>query len=171
MINSGRHPSIADSIRIVSTMARFSATIYKIDINPVVDPPEMVLAEIFQKADKSKGPIPVRGKLNGVEFSQTLVKFRGAWRLYINAPMLKDSGLKVGDIANIDLEYDPRQRDVAMPNALVNAFGRDRSAREAFDRLTPSRQKEILRYVGSLKTREAVVRNVERVIRQLREKS
>lgn len=152
-------------------MPRFSATIHKIGINPVVDPPPEALEGVFEQANRSKGPIPVRGKLNGRPFMQTLVKFRGTWRLYINGPMLKESGLKVGDTAEIDLEYDPSPREVEMLDALVDAFSRDRFAREAFDRLTSSRQKEILRYLGSLKTEASLQKNVERVIQQLREKS
>jgi hypothetical protein len=150
-------------------MPRFSGTIHKLGINPVVDPPERVLNAIFKQAERRKGPIPVRGKLNGIEFRQTLVKYAGEWRLYINGPMLKDSGLRVGDAAKIDLEYDPSPPQVGMPEALIDAFRRDRSARDAFECLAPSRQKEILRYIGSLKSQEAVEKNIERVIRQLRD--
>src|SRR5215204_6244451 len=102
-------------------MPRFSKPIYKIGINPVVDPPEAILNTIFAQAGRSKGPIAVRGKLNGAEFIQTLVKFRGAWRLYINGPMLKESGLEVGDIAKVEIEFDPRPRKVSMPAALAAA--------------------------------------------------
>ena len=151
-------------------MPRFSATIYKVGINPVVDPPERVLNAIFKQAGRTRGPIPVRGKVNGADFRQTLVKYAGAWRLYINGPMLKESGLKVGDMAKIDLEYDVSPPQVGMPASLVDAFSRDRSAREAFDLLAPSRQKEILRYIGSLKTAAAIQTNVDRVIQQLRKK-
>jgi len=152
-------------------MPCFSATIYKIGINPVVDPPDRVLVSLFKRSGREKGPIPIRGTINGEGFIQTLVKFRGSWRLYINGPMLKASGSKVGDVVEIDIEYDPLPRDVAMPVELSNALDRDERARQAFDRLTPSRQKEILRYIGSLKTASAVKKNVERVIQQLGEKS
>ena len=149
-------------------MPRFSATIYKIDINPVVDPPPETLEVIFRQAGKSKGPIPVHGKLNEASFIQTLVKFRGAWRLYINGPMLKDSGLKVGDTAKIDLEYDPHTHVVAMPSELQAALKKDKTAKLEFEKLTPSRQKEVLRYLGSLKTQASLERNIERVLRHLR---
>jgi len=152
-------------------MPRFSATIYKIGINPVVDPPVEALAIVFEQVGRSKGPIPVRGKLNGAPFVQTLVKFRGTWRLYINGSMLKDAGLKVGDNAKVDLEYDPNPREVEMPTQLSSALRKDKAARSEFEQLSPSRRKEILRYIASLKTRDAVARNVGRVIQQLREKS
>ena len=148
-------------------MPRFSATIYKLGINPVVDPPERVLNAIFKQAGRSNGPIRVRGKLNRALFQQTLVKYSGTWRLYVNGVMLKASGAKVGDTVRLEVEFDQSLPEVGMPPALERAFSRDRVARIAFEKLVPSRQKEILRYIGSLKTDESIRKNIEKIIRQL----
>ncbi len=148
-------------------MPRFSGAIYKIGINPVIDPTDDVLDSIFAHVGRSKGPIPVRGKLNGADFIQTLVKFRGAWRLYINGPMMKDSKLKIGDIATIEIEFDPRPREVPMPAALDAALRKHPESRAAFNRLAPSRRKEIVRYIGSLKSADAIAKNVDRILRHL----
>jgi hypothetical protein len=149
-------------------MPRFSATIFKVGINPVVDPPERVLAAIFKTAGRSRGPIQVRGKLNGVEFVQTLIKYAGSWRLYINGAMLKESGTNVGDEVRIEIEFDPRPRDVRVPKSLAIALRNDVRAKAALERLPPSRRKEIFRYIGSLRTADAIEKNVEKVIRQLK---
>lgn len=148
-------------------MLKFSAKIYKIGINPVVDPPDRVLSAIFRQAAKDKGPIPVRGVLNGAEFTQTLVKYAGAWRLYINGPMLKDSGLEVGDLAKIEIEFDPRPREEPMPPKLKAELRKNANARKAFEQLPPSRRKEILRYINSLRSDDSIDRNIARVISQL----
>ncbi len=149
-------------------MQGFSAKIYKIGINPVVDPPDDVLEALFAQAGRSKGPIPVRGRLNGAEFIQTLVKYQGAWRLYINGPMLKASGLMVGNTAGVEIEFDPRPRGVPMLSELANALKKDKAANTAFGDLPPSRQKEILRYLGSLKTAESMTKNIDRVLKHLK---
>jgi len=149
-------------------MPRFSATIYKLGINPVVDPPERVLNAIFKQAGRTKGPIPVHGKVNGREFRQTLVKYAGEWRLYVNGVMLKASGTKVGDEVPFEIDFDPSPPEVPMPDALAKAFSKDGPARKAFDALAPSRRKEIIRYIGSLKSDDSIERNVENVIRRLR---
>ena len=133
----------------------------------MVDPPERVLRAVFAAAQKDKGPIPVRGTVNGAEFVQTLVKYSGAWRLYINGIMLKDSGTSVGDTVSISMEFDPRTREVPMPKQLAAALKKDQEANAVFKTLSPSRKKEILRYIGSLRSEEAVKRNVEHVILQL----
>ncbi len=152
-------------------MITFSARIYKIGINPVIDPPDEALAAVFDRAGKSKGAIPVCGRLNGSEFIQTLVKYKGSWRLYVNGEMLRSSGLETGDIANVEMGFDPRPREVAVPPKLAAALRTDRPARTAFESLSPSRRKEILRYLGSLKTEGSLERNIERTLRHLRGES
>jgi hypothetical protein len=152
-------------------VVKFSAEIYKLGINPVVDPAKEILEGIFRQAGRSKGPIPVRGKLNGADFLQTLVKYKGKWRLYVNGEMLKTSGLSVGDIADFEIEFDPVERRAPVPPRFRGALDSDEGAAEAFDKLTPGRQKEILRYLGSLKSEEALARNIERVLSQLRSKT
>lgn len=149
-------------------MPRFSAAIYKIGINAVIDPPPAELEKLFRQAGRSKGAIPVCGRLNGAEFVQTLVKYDGTWRLYINGPMLKASGSNVGDRVQIEIEFDPRPRSTPMPEKLAAVLRKDVKAREAFGGLPPSRQKEIMRYIGSLKTAEAEARNIEKIIAHLR---
>ena len=148
-------------------MVEFSARIYKLGVNPVVDPPEAVFETIFELAGRSKGPIPVRGLINGAEFMQTLVKYAGKWRLYVNGEMLEASGLNVGDTASIEIEYDPRPRQYPVPAALRRALASDPKARAAWDALTPSRRTEIVRYLTSLKTEASVSKNIEKVVRML----
>lgn len=152
----------------MTKLARFSEEIFKIGINPVVDPPDEVLQTIFEQAGRSKGPIQVRGKLNGADFIQTLVKYQGAWRLYINGEMLKASDTKLGDTVKIEIEFDPRPRETPMPPQFAKALKNDKTAKAEFEKLPPSRQKEILRYLGFLKSEESLARNVKRVIKHLR---
>lgn len=149
-------------------MMKFSAEIYKLGINPVVDPPEKVVQAVFKQSGKLKGPIPVRGTINGADFVQTLVRYKGKWRLYVNGEMLKSSGLGVGDTAKIELDFDPRERTIPCPPKFRLVLDSDASVAKAFGKLTPGRQNEILRYLGSLKSDEALDRNIERVLAQLR---
>jgi hypothetical protein len=148
-------------------MVKFSGVIYKLGINPVVDPPDEILDELFAEAKRTKGPIPVSGMLNGTDFVQTLVKYAGKWRLYINGEMLKRSGLAVGEKAFVELEFDPRSRDVPMPARLAKALRKNKFAAVEFERLPPSRKKEVCRYLESLKTVESVDKNISRFLSHL----
>ncbi len=149
-------------------MVTFTAKIGKLGINPVIDPPENVMAEIFEQAGRSRGPIPVHGTLDGAPFVQTLVKYKGKWRLYVNGEMIKASGAAVGSVAAVELEYDPKKRPVPVPERFKAFLDSDHRLASAFASLTPGRQKEILRYLGSLKTDDSLDRNIQRVVAQLR---
>ncbi len=148
-------------------MQSFSAPIFKLGINPCVDVPEAVLKSLRQQSGKATGHIPVRGALNGKEFIQTVVKYKGEWRLYINGQMLKASGLEVGDEAKVNIEFDPISRKPLVNPSLAAAFQTNKAARDAFALLSPSRQHEVSRYLGSLQKEDSVNRNVERVLKHL----
>ena len=145
----------------------FSATIYKIGINPYVYLPEDVLNALFRQAGKPKSPIPVQGTINGKRFIQTLVKYQGAWRLYINGEMRRAAGIDVGDQVHIKIEFDPIPRIEAMHPKFKDALSNKKVAKTAFEKLTPSRQKEMLRYLNSMKTESSLERNIEKIIRHL----
>jgi low affinity Fe/Cu permease len=145
----------------------FKAKIQIIGVNPYVLLPAAVLQNIFAAAGKNKGAIPVRGTLNGHPFIQTLVKYSGKWRLYLNTPMRKAAGIDVGDMAEVDIGFDPGERNVTLHPKLEEAFRKNKKAKAAFDKLSLSRQKEIMKYINYLKTDESVNKNVERAIKFL----
>ena len=88
-------------------MHPFKAEIKLIGINPFVFVPEKILSEIFKKAGKDKGHIPVCGTINGVPYTQTLVRYSGEWRLYVNTVMLKNSPKRIGETIEISIAFDP----------------------------------------------------------------
>ncbi len=145
----------------------FEATIYIVGVNPCVDVPLM----ITRKMIASKGYIPVRGKINGHPFKQTLVSVKNAgYRLYVNGPMLKGSGTKLGDQVKFIIEQDLEPRTEPMPEEFKKKLnGNDLFS--VFNKLAAGRQKEILRYLNHLKTEEALMRNIDKVIEQLGRKS
>lgn len=148
---------------------RFKATIQKIGINPCVEVP----VRITDKMKVSKGFIYIKGKINGHEFVQTLMPAKNKpYRLYVNGPMLKGAHLVNGDTATFTIEHNPHHEE-RTPKILpvFNKRLRQEKLGKRFQSLTPSRRKEILRYMSFLKTQESVGRNIEKVIRQLKEDS
>ena len=143
----------------------FRASIYKVGINACVNVPLRITAALIA----AKGYIPVKGSINAHPFRQTLVPVKNAeYRLYVNGPMLKGSGSKVGDtvLFSISQASPKKSTDLPMPRAFKKALTENRLSDE-FKKLIPSRQKEILKYLNYLKTEEALVRNIEKVISQL----
>ena len=140
------------------------AKIEIIGINPYILLPENVLEQIFIDSGKVKGPIPVKGTINGESYIQTLVKFGGMWRLYINAKMLKNSPKRIGETIEITVGYNPEERTIEPHPKLIRALVENPEAKAVFDGLRPSLQKEIVRYIANLKSEESIDRNINKGI-------
>jgi uncharacterized protein YdeI (YjbR/CyaY-like superfamily) len=145
-------------------MKSFCAKIFKIGINPYVLLPKDILNYLFTETGKDKGHIPVRLIINEKAFIQHLVKYSGKWRLYLNGPMRKTAGKDVGDFIDIKIDHDKEERKMPVHAAFEQTLQKNKKAKNVFDKLPPSRQKEIHRYISNLKTPEAVDRNIKRAI-------
>ncbi len=148
-------------------MWKFKATLDIIGINPFVLVPEDILEGIFLQAGKSRGFIPIKGSVNDIPYKQTLVKYSGDWRLYINTSMLKNSPKRIGELIEISVTYDEEKREIEMPALFAKALNENLAAKTAFDNLSASRRLEIVRYLANLKTEQSLVKNVERAIQFL----
>lgn len=151
-------------------MMTFTAEIAIIGINPYVFVPEEILQELFKKASKNKGHIPVKGTINGTAYKQTLVKYSGAWRLYINTVMLKNSPKRIGEQVELSVDYDPEPRVIKPPAEFIQALKENPEAKTVFEKLSASRQLEIVRYLSHLKSAQSLERNIVRAINFLTSK-
>ena len=148
-------------------MQKFKAAIEVIGVNPFVPVPDRVLKSIFKQAGKDKGHIPIRGTINDTPYRQTLIRFKGSWRLYINTTMLKRSPKRIGETIVIAVEFDPADRTIKPHQKLANALEDNPEAKAKFESLPPSRRNEIVRYISFLKTEESIDRNVTKAIKFL----
>lgn len=144
----------------------FKAKIYKVGVNPCVKVPE----KIFKRLKATKGYIPVKGTINKHPFTQTLcpVKNEG-YRLYVNGLMLKGSSLAVGDTAAFIIEQDLTDR--SKQYILTAGFRKklqQHKLLDTFNKLAPSRQKEIIRYIDHLKTEASKQKNIDRIINAMK---
>lgn len=145
-------------------MPIFKATLDIIGINPFVFVPQDILLKLFKDSGRHKGHIPVCGVVNGKEYVQTLLRYKGEWRLYINTTMLPNSPKRIGELIEVSIEYDERDRTLQPHPDLKRALAENKEAEAAFQRLPPSRQKEIIRYISSLKTTESRAKNIKLAI-------
>lgn len=142
----------------------FNARLEIIGINPFVSVPEDILDNIFQNAGKTKGHIPICGSVNGQPYQQTLVKYSGQWRLYINTSMLKNSPKRIGEQLEISVAFDPNSREIAPPERFTLALLQNPEAKAVYEALAPYRQLEINRYLSRLKNEATLEKNIQRAI-------
>ncbi|HAY3534888.1 YdeI/OmpD-associated family protein [Elizabethkingia anophelis] len=142
----------------------FTAKLEIIGINPFVFLPPSVLEDMLKHYENYKGKIPIKGKVNGVDYIQTLVKYSGEWRLYINTTMLKNSPKRIGEILNISIEVDHGERKIEAHPKLLAALEENPEALNVFNQLRPSSRNEIIKYISYLKTEQSIDKNVAKAI-------
>lgn len=150
-------------------MHSFKAKIYKVGINAVVDVPHSVSG----KMKPEKGYIRVKGTINGFDFATTLVPVKNEpYRLFVNIPMLKGGNTALGDEARFSIKqnFEAKENDYPMLAELEQQL-KAKSLYPAFEALTPSRRKDILKYLNYIKTPETLQKNIDKVIKQLEDKS
>lgn len=153
----------------------FRETIAIINGNPYVRPPDEVLHTVFKQAGKKTSPIPIKGTINKATFQQSLVRYQGDWRLYVNMVMAKAAQIPfsksireiVGQVATFAIEFNPEPPVYKMVAFWQRSLDANPIANSNWVKLPPSRQKEIVRYFSQLKTEEAKIRNVQKAIEVL----
>ena len=118
--------------------------------------------------------MPVLVRLNGKPRSPWPINMMprgdGGFYLYLQGQLRKASATKVGDRVTVEVAFNPHYRNGPlhpMPAPFRTALSRTPQAKKAWSALIPSRQKEILRYLASLKSPEAKARNIEKALRAL----
>jgi hypothetical protein len=149
-------------------LTHFKSKIYKVGINWCVDVPGRITKEIVPE----KGYIKIKGQINGFDFSKNLVPVKNKpYRLFVNLIMMKGANTALGKIASFQIEQDLKKviREYPVPNLLAAQLTKTNLTGD-FNKLTPARRKDILKYLNSIKTEETLVKNIGRVIRQLHAK-
>jgi hypothetical protein len=91
----------------------------------------------------------------------------GNFYLYLHEIVRSASSAKVGDVVQATLSFDEEYKNGPqhpMPASFEQALSKNLVALTNWQNLSPSRQKEILRYLHTLKSDEAMARNLVRVM-------
>ncbi|MGH9385898.1 MAG: YdeI/OmpD-associated family protein [Vicinamibacterales bacterium] len=150
----------------------FSAFMKIVNGNPYV---HVTAARAIAIKPNWRRPLPVLIRING-EPKQTPWRINmmpvgnGDFYLYLHGDVRRASQTKVGDRVRVEIEFDSAYRNGPMhpmPRWFRIPLSKDVKAKEAWDALIPSRQKEILRYFSWLKSPAARARNVARALHVL----
>jgi hypothetical protein len=94
----------------------------------------------------------------------------GNFFLYLHGGMRKASRVVVGDTVRLTIRFDETYRNGPLhdiPDWFWTALDENPSALAHWQALSPSRQKEVLRYFAGLKSDEAKARNLVRAVHVL----
>jgi hypothetical protein len=150
---------------------RFRAPIEIRGINPYV----LVSVERAARLKPDwRKPMPVRIQVNGKPEVPWRINMmptgNGSFFLYLHAQVRNASRTGVGDVVSVTVEFDGLYKggpSDPMPSWFRNELRRNPKARRGLERLPPSRQKEIIRYLARLKSAQAQQRNMLRALHVL----
>jgi hypothetical protein len=153
------------------TTLRFRSRIEINNINPYV----LVDANRAARLKKNwRRPMPVRIQVNGKPDTPWRINLmpvgNGTFYLYLHGLVRKAAGADVGDVVSLAIQFDDEYKGGPahpMPSWFGNELDRNPVAKQGWDDLTPSRQKEILRYFAGLRSPQAQQRNVQRALHVL----
>lgn len=118
-----------------------------------------------------KKPMPVLVQVNGQPDPAWRINMMpagdGSFYLYLDGVVRRASGTDVGDMVDVSVVFDEAYTGGPQHEMLPEFAARldaDPSAKARWDSLSPSLQKEILRYLANLKSDAARQRNVERAL-------
>ena len=97
-------------------------------------------------------------------------KGNGDFYLYLHGSVRTASNTKVGDEVEVEILLDEDYRggpQHEMPTQLRTFLNTHKQARSNWDDLSPSRQKEVVRYLAAIKSDEVRQRNVDKTIQAL----
>ena len=147
---------------------KFRAKIGLRGINPYV----LVSAARAQRIKAGwKKPLPVLVQVNGQPDPAWRINMMpagdGSFYLYLDGIVRKASSTGIGDTVEVSVAFDPAYRsgpqDAMLPEFAVR-IDADAAVKARWESLAPSLQKEILRYLATLKSDLARQRNIDRAI-------
>ncbi len=148
----------------------FSATVKIRGINPFV-----LVSEARTNAIQPgwRKPLPVLVRLNGKPEKAWRINMMpagdGGFYLYLHGDLRKATATAVGDRVRVEIEFDAKYRGgpQPMPRWFKEALAANPRAKQSWKALTPSRKKEVIRYLSRLRSEEARSRNLAKVLHML----
>ena len=111
--------------------------------------------------------VPIVATVNGHEFRSTIAVYGGKYYVGLNKQVREAAGVEAGDTFTMELDRDDAPRTVEVPDDLAKAFKGNKAARDVFDKLSYTHQKEYVRWITEAKKAETRERRAGRAIEML----
>ena len=115
-----------------------------------------------------RGPIKVKGKINGFAFRSALFPdHEGGHILPINQRLQKSARVAPDSVARFHLELDREERTLTPPDELQSILNHDRPLRLWYDTLNRSTRSQIAQWITEPKSAAARARRAEQIAERL----
>jgi hypothetical protein len=127
----------------------------------------------FQIPDEAVGDLGGGGRpkvlvtVNGYEYQSSIAKMGGAYWLGVSAERRTAAGVRAGDVVELDIVLDTRERTVDVPEDLALALAAAPEAKARWDKLSYSNQRQHVDAITGAKAAETRARRVAKAIEKL----
>ena len=121
---------------------------------------------VVEALGSSKKPA-VRVSLGGYSYRSTIAVRADKFMLPVSAEHRQGAGLKAGDPVSVTLELDTEPREVSVPEDLAAALDQHPAARQRFETLSYSQQRQHTLAVEGAKTPQTRARRVAIAVEKL----
>ena len=128
--------------------------------------PPFDVVEVFQR----KGRVPVKGTINGFPYRSSLMNMGEGHMMVVNAELRAGAECKAGDTVSVLMELDDEVRKVELPAHLKKLIATDPKAKEAWEKLSFTHQKEHVRAIEDAKRPETREKRIAAMLDMLRKK-
>ena len=122
--------------------------------------------EVVEALGAGKRP-PVRVTIGPYSYRSTVAPYGGVFMLPLAAEHREAAGVAAGDEVEVELTLDTEPREVTAPEDLAVALDAVPGARRAFDALSYTNRKEIVRAVEEAKAAETRARRIRKAVEEL----
>ena len=128
--------------------------------------PPFDVVEVFQR----KGRVPVKGTINGFPYRSSLMNMGEGHMMVVNAELRAGAECKAGDTVSVLMELDDEVRKVELPAHLKKLIATDPKAKQAWEKLSFTHQKEHVRAIEDAKRPETREKRIAAMLDMLRNK-
>ncbi len=141
---------------------KFTTTMSLFGNNTGIAVPE----DVVEALGSGKRPA-VNVTVNGYSYRSTVAPMGGQFLIPFSSDKRAETGIAGGDEIEVELTLDTASRAVAPPEDFAAALAEVPGAREAFDALSPSRQKAHVTSIEGAKAEETRQRRIAKAVAEL----
>jgi len=141
---------------------KFKTKIVQTGNNTGIEVSEKILDEL----GAGKKPLVVV-TLNGYSYRSAVGKMGDKFMISLSAEHRKNANVNGGETVEVSIDLDTVPRTVEIPAYLQKALDRNKTAKENFEKLAPSKKKAIVLSINDAKTEETKIKRIDKVIEQL----
>ena len=126
-----------------------------------------VSEQILQQLNGGKKPLVIV-TINNYSYRCAVGKMCDKFMISLSADNRKNAGVNGGELVEVTLELDTAPRTVDVPSDLQKELDNNKTAKNNFEALAPSKKKAIVLSITDAKTEETRARRVEEALEGLK---